>query len=152
MVGIQSTKIVSVCPPAVISDNAALTTASVDTKGWKHCRFVAYLGATDIAFAGMKVQESDDDSSYADVTGAIFGTSTNTAGATSAVPSATDDNKFFFVDIALTGARKRYLDFVATTGDGAAGTYVAIFAILSRPEEAPNTASEEGADEILRVY
>lgn len=151
MVDIQSTKIVAVTPPAAISDNATLTTASVDTKGWKHCRFIAIMGATDIAMVTLKVQESDDDSSYADVSGAIFGTSTNTAGATSAVPSATDDNKFFCIDIALNGNRKRYLDVVAVTGDGTAGAFVTIIAILSRPEEAPNSASEEGFDEVLRV-
>lgn len=152
MLEIANTKIVSVTPPAVISDNATLTTASVDTRGWKHCRFVVYMGATDIAMTTLKVQESSDDSSYADVTGAIFGTSTNTDGSTSAVPSSTDDNKFFAVDIAMNGSRKRYLDVSAVTGDGTAGAYVTIFAILSRPEVAPNTAAEEGFDEILRVY
>jgi hypothetical protein len=152
MIAIQKTKIVGITPPAAIVDNAAFTTAAVDTKGWKHCRIIAYIGATDIAFAGMKVQECDTSGgSYADVTGAVFGTSTNTAGSTSAVPSATDDDKFFCVDIPLNGTRKRFLDLVATGGDGTAGTYMTAFAILSIPESAPDTAAEEGFDEVLRL-
>jgi len=41
--------------------------------------------------------------------------------------------------------KKRYVDFEITGGDGAAGTYLSILAILSRAEEAPNSASEHGA-------
>ena len=153
MIEVSNTKIVAITPPAAIVDNAAFTTTAIDTKGYKHLRIVLYLGATDIAFAGVKAQESDDSgmSGAADITGAIFGTSTNTAGATSAVPSATDDNKFFGIDISLDGSRKRYIDLVMTGGDGTAGTYATAFAILSRPEQSPNTAAEEGYDEMLRV-
>jgi hypothetical protein len=153
MIEIANTKIVAITPPAAIVDAASYTTTAIDTVGYKHCRVVFFAGATDIAMTALKVQESDssDMSGAADITGAIFGTSTNTDGSTSALPSATDDNKFFAVDIALDGSRKRYLDLVATAGDGAAGTYGAAFAILSRPEQSPNSASEEGFDEMLRV-
>jgi hypothetical protein len=150
MIAAQHTKLVSITPPGAIVDNASLTTASVDTNGWDYAKITVYLGATDIAMTALKVQESDDDSSYADVTGLVFGTSNNIAGSASTLPSATDDNKFFVFDIDLRG-RKRYLDLVATCGDGAAGTYITAWAELSRGKDGPTTAAERGASQVLRV-
>lgn len=129
----QSQKIVSITPPAAIVDNASYTTASVDTKGWDYITFYVYIGATDIAFAALKVQESDTDGSYADITGADFG----------GLPGAGDDNKFVACHISLKG-RKRYMDVVATAGDGVAGTYAAIWAVLSMGEIAPSSATTRG--------
>ena len=147
---LQNTKLVSITPPAAIVDNASYTTASIDTQGWDYLQVVVYLGATDIAMTALKLQESDTDGSYADVTGLVFGTSSNIAGSTSTLPSATDDNKFFVFDVDLRG-RKRYFDLVATAGDGTAGTFLTAFAILSRGKEQPVTAAERGASQILRV-
>jgi uncharacterized protein involved in type VI secretion and phage assembly len=149
---IQNTKLVSVTPPAAIIDNASATTTAVDTLGYTYARFVVYLGATDIAMDALKVQESDasDMTGAADVTGLVFGTSANIAGSTSSLPSATDDNKFFVFEIDLRG-RKRYLDLVATIGNGAAGTYFTAFAELSGATNAPRTAAERGCGDILRV-
>lgn len=146
----QDTKFVSVTPPQAIYDNASLTTASIDTKGYGYARIYVYLGATDIAMTALKVQESDTDGSYADITGLVYGTSSNIAGSTSALPSASDDNKCFLFEIDLRG-RKRYLDLVATCGDGAAGTYATAWCILSHGSDAPVSASERGFGDILRV-
>lgn len=145
-------KLVSVTPPAAIVDNASFTTAIVDTQGFRLARFVVYLGATDIAVAAFKVQESDDSgmSGAADVTGAVFGTSNNDTGSASTLPSATDDNKFFTVEIDLRG-RKRYLDLVLTAGDGAAGTFAAAWCELYRGENTPTTAAQKGVSQNLRV-
>jgi len=147
---LQNTKLVSITPPAAIVDNASYTTASIDTQGWDYLQVVVYLGATDIAMTALKLQESDTDGSYGDVTGLVFGTSSNIAGSTSTLPSATDDNKFFVFDVDLRG-RKRYFDLVATAGDGTAGTFLTAFAILSRGKDQPVTAAERGASQILRV-
>jgi len=147
---LQNTKLVSITPPAAIVDNASYTTASIDTQGWDYMQVVVYLGATDIAMTALKLQESDTDGSYGDVTGLVFGTSSNIAGSTSTLPSATDDNKFFVFDVDLRG-RKRYFDLVATAGDGTAGTFLTAFAILSRGKDQPVTAAERGASQILRV-
>src|SRR5690606_21053070 len=88
-------KFVSVTPPAAISDNATLTTGEIDTLGWDHLMIVVYLGAMDIAMAALSVTESDSSGSgHANVTGLVWGTSTNIDGSTSALPSATDDNTF----------------------------------------------------------
>lgn len=144
-------KLVSITPPAVISDNATLTTAEIDTAGWEHLDIIVYLGATDIAMAALAVTESDTaGSNHSNVTGLVWGTSTNIDGSTSALPSANDDNLFQVAQIDLRG-RKRYIDVTATTGDGSAGSYVTILGRLSRGEVTPTSISEAGCNEILRV-
>lgn len=147
----QIPKLVAITPPAAIYDDASLTTTAVDTKGFAYARIIVLLGATDIAMSTLKVQESDSaDSGFADVTGLVFGTSINSDGSTSSVPSATDDNKFFVFDIDLR-IRKRYLDLVATCGNGSSGTYACAWAELYRGEKEPVTAAEAGADQVLQV-
>lgn len=148
----QNFKFVSVTPPGALVDNASLTTAAVDTSGYDYCTFILYLGATDIAMAALKVQESDDSgmSGAADVSGLVVGTSTNISGSTSALPSATDDNKAMCFEVDCKG-RKRYLDIVATGGDGTSGAYFTAFALLWNGEVAPTTAADRGFDEILRA-
>lgn len=146
----QQFKIVSITRPAAIVNNTSHTTASVDTNGFDYATIIVDLGATDIALTALKVQESDTDSNYADVTGLIFGTSSNIAGSTSTLPSATDDNKFFIFQIDLKG-RKRYLDLVSTVGNGSTGAYLTATCILTRAKDGPVTAAECGASQILRV-
>jgi hypothetical protein len=147
----QSTKVVNLTPPAAIIDNSAVTVAELDTLGFDYCEIYVALGATDIAMTVLKVTESDTaGSGHADVTGLVFGTSTNTAGSTSALPTATDDNDVFKFEIDLRG-RKRYLDMGATVGDGTNGTYICIIAILSRAEAMPKTATLQGCNQTLRV-
>src|SRR5687767_14211833 len=98
-------KIVSITPPAAIVDAGSYTTASVDTLGWNDVTFYAYLGATDIAMDALKVQQSDTDGSYVDITGSDFG----------GLPSADEDNKIVACHISKKcGAYKRYYDVVAT--------------------------------------
>lgn len=151
MITAQQHKYQIVTSPAAILDNTSATTNSIDSKGWDYLTIVCTVGATDIAAAALKLQTSDTDSSYADLTGAIFGTSTNIDGSTSAVPSATDDNKIFIIEVDLRG-KKRFFDLVFTAGNGTAGTYFAAIAILSRGEiSAGGTAASMGADEVLRV-
>lgn len=147
----QKQKIVGITPPAAIIDNAAATTAEIDTLGFDYATIYVYFGAMDIAATTMKVTESDTaGSGHADVTGLIFGTSNTIAGSASTLPSATDDNKFFAFEIDLRG-RKRYLDLSLTLGDGAAGTYVAAFVILERAANMPTTAALRGCSQILRA-
>ena len=144
-------KLVSITPPDVISDNATLATAEIDTLGWSYMTIIVYEGATDIAMTALSVTHSDTaGSGHAAITGLVWGTSTNIDGVTSALPSATDDNLFQVAQIDLKG-KKRYIDVTATTGNGAAGSYVTILGILSRPQVSPASASEAGANEILRA-
>lgn len=137
---LQTIKWVSVTPPAAIIDNAAATTAALDTKGFKKAMFLVYLGALDIAVSAMKLQESDDSgmSGAVDITGADFSVSPLT------LPTASDDNHLFAIYVDLRGSRKRYLDLSLTLGDGAAGSFVTVLAGLADAEEAPNTAAKRG--------
>jgi hypothetical protein len=59
------------------------------------------------------------------------------------LPSATDDNHFFAVQVNMIG-RKQYLDLSLTLGDGSAGTYVAVLAILSQLRINPSSATDRG--------
>lgn len=144
-------KKVAITPPGAIVDDASWTTAEVDTIGFDYCIIWCLLGASDIAMAALAVTESDTSGSgHANVTGLVFGTSTNTDGSTSTLPSATDDNKFFGFLIDLRG-RKRYLDLTATAGNGSTGTYLTAWAELYRAEQLPVTAAGVGASQLLQV-
>jgi len=148
---IQLVKYVSMTPPAAIIDNASATVAEVDTLGWDYLTIVCQLGATDIAMTALKVTESDTTGSgHADVTGLVFGTSTDIDGNTSSLPSATDDNGFFVFQIDLRG-RKRFIDMAATVGNGTAGAFLAIFGVLSRGDTGPNTVAGMGAAGVLAL-
>lgn len=132
-------KFVAITPPGAIVDNASFTTAAIDTIGWAHLTIIVVFGAMDIAMTALKVQESEDSgmSGAADIAGTVGGTAFT-------LPSATSDNTAFAFHIDLRGQRKRYIDLVATGGDGVAGTYMTAFALLSRGQELPNSASERG--------
>ena len=146
--GLQDCKFINVTSPAAITNNGSFTTAEIDTAGYNYLTIVWQLGATDIAMTALKVTESDTaGSNHSDVTGLVFGTSTLPAedgGATSALPSATNDNGLFVFYINLEG-RKRYIDVTATAGNGVAGTYASGLAILSNASGAVNTATLRGA-------
>jgi len=131
-------KYVPVTPPAAIVDNAAFTTAAVDTLGFRHLTFLVVFGAIDIAPASASIRHSDASNMGSPATLA-------TGGTDFALATATDsDNLFHVFEIDLLG-KKRYLDFEITGGDGAAGSYISVLAILSRPEQSPNSATKHGA-------
>lgn len=145
-------KVLNTIPPAVIKDNASYTATEIDTQGYSSVDVIFALGASDIAMAALKLQESDTaGSGQADITGLVFGTSTNIAGSTSALPSATDDNKVYILSIKNMQGRKRYLTLVATAGDGSVGTYASAITILSKGDIQPLTAAGIGCGDILAV-
>lgn len=141
-------KIINLCAPAAIKDNAAwvfngdgvaASAKGVDTKGFRWARFRFQLGATDIAMtAAIKIQESDseDMSSAVDITGAALADAI----------SATEDDKIFQIDVPLEG-RKRYLRPAATAGDGTAGTYMAATVELFGAEIDAENAAAKGLHE-----
>jgi hypothetical protein len=137
MNALQNVKVVNVTPPAAIVDNASFTTNTIDTAGFGKLAVYFSLGATDIAMAALKLQESDVDSSYADITGCVYG-----ASGSPALPTANDDNKVFGFFVNLAG-RKRYIDVVATAGDGSTGTFGSCIAVLYNGEGI-NDATERG--------
>lgn len=127
--------------PQAIVDNTSWTSTVFDTLGCTSLTIDITIGATDIAFAALKVQEADAKTdattltSGTDITGADFSVSPAT------LPSATADNTIVSVTIPITGARKRYINLVATAGNGAAGTFAAAngYATL---QEVPGTATQ----------
>jgi hypothetical protein len=101
--------------------------------------------------AALKLGETDTSGcSAADITGAIFGTSADIAGTTSALPTAADDGDVFVIEVDLT-KRKRFIDLTATAGNGTTGTFLSGVCILSRASDSPTTAAERGCNQILRV-
>jgi hypothetical protein len=145
-------KWLNVTPPAAIVDDASFTTATIDTAGYDYAEIMCFFGAMDIAMVALKVQESDDSgmANAADVTGLVYGTSTNKAGSTSSLPSATADNTIYGFRINLHG-RKRYLDVVATAGNGTNGTYMTVVCRLSNPELSRDTATQSGLADVLQI-
>lgn len=151
MMNAQQAKWLNAMPPEAIHDNASVTTVAVDTLGFAQASFVVALGATDIAVTALKVQESDDNSSYSDVTGLIFGTSADIAGATSSLPAATDDNKIYIMQARTGGSRKRYMKVICTFGDGTVGGFASCVCMLSGGQIQGHDATSVGAAQILSV-
>lgn len=144
-------KYLQVIAPAAIVDNAAFTTTEIDTLGWDYAEIIVNIGATDVAMAALKVQESDTSGSgFTDVTGLDMDGDTDIDGNTAALPSATDDNKLIIFQIDLRN-RKRYLDLSATAGNGTNGTFASGICRLSRGAEWPSSSTEFGAETVLRV-
>ena len=151
MIEAQNAKFLRVVSPEAIKDDGSYTSQAVDCNGADYAEIIVQLGATDIAMAALKMTECDTSGgSYTDITGLVFGTSTNTAGSTSSLPAATDDDKFFVFQMDLR-YRKRYLKIVATNGDGTVGGFLVAIARLSRLEQSPKTAALAGCDQILRA-
>ncbi len=148
---VQQSKYLQVIAPTAIVDNASWTTTEIDTLDWDYLTVVVNIGATDIAMAALKLQESDTSGSgFADVTGLDCDGDTDIDGNTAVLPSATDDNNLVIFQVDLRG-KKRYFDLVATAGDGTTGTYASAIAILSKGAVAPVSASDMGGETVLRV-
>jgi hypothetical protein len=94
----------------------------------------------------LKVQESDDNSTYTDVTALVGG---GTGGFTiPAVPaSGTSSTSVLKIDVDCR-ARKRYLKVLVTP---ATACNVAIEARLARPHASPATATEAGCIGLVNV-
>jgi len=133
--------------PASIND-ATATEIELDTLGFDYCTIYVYFGAMAAAMTALSVKEGDTSGSYDSSAIAAYGATADIAGSTSALPTASDDNKCFMFDIDLKG-RKRYLELTAT---GAAGAnLIGAFALLSRADNGPVTAADRGAGNVVRI-
>lgn len=135
-------KYVGITPPAAKVDNAAFTTAAVDTAGWDHLTILCYYGDIDVNVASASIRMSDASNMGSPTTLKTGGTDFALATA------ANSDNKLHAFDIDLRG-KQRYIDFEITGGDGTTGTYLTIVAILSRGREFPDTAADRGVEVYL---
>jgi hypothetical protein len=132
-----TSKTLLVTPPAAAVNNAAVVCASVDRKGFDYAVFTLILGATDANITACKMQESDDNSTWSDVSGLDFSVSPAT------LPRSTDTNHLFAWDVDLRG-RKRYLRPAITVASGSTGAFVCVIAELHRAEQTPSTAAGRG--------
>lgn len=146
-----------ICVLPQVLDNATATSYVIDTAGVDYVNIDVILGTTDIAMTVLKVQESDVASNSTtltaptDVTGLVYGTSVlGDTGATSALPSATDDNKIFSFEI-NTQARKRYLQLVAVAGNGTTGVAIASQYNASKLGNQSLTAAGKGVGAFLNA-
>ena len=138
MIHAQNDKVVAALPAAVTASSETAT-MTIDTVGYDHAS-VTVMRAANAAttFASMlKVEESDDNSAYSNVTALVGG---GTGGFTIPAVSATGSVSIVKLDVD-TKARKRYLKVSMTPSTA---VNVAMSARLSRGDVAPATASEAG--------
>lgn len=134
MIHHQMDKVVAAVPGSVGSSAVTLT---VDTLGWDHCSFAA-MRASNAAttFASvLKVEQSDDNSTYSAVAGLTGGTDF-----TIAQVSDTNAVSIYKIDVDVK-AKKRYLKLTVTPS---ASINVVAQARLSKGEQAPVTAADAG--------
>ena len=138
MIHAQNDKVVAALPTGTTGSNETAT-MTVDTLGYDHASITvmrASNAATTFASA-LKVEESDDNASYTNVTALVGG---GTGGFTIPAVSATGSVSVVKMDVD-TKARKRYLKVSMTPSTA---VNVAMSARLSRGEVAPSTAAEAG--------
>lgn len=142
---LQGSKFLNILPPAAKADAASFDCTAIDRAEFDYLTIIFQLGDTDIAMTALKVQESDDSgmSGAADITGTRIGTDADCYGTTTVLPTASNDNKLVVFELDLRG-RKRYIDLIATAGDGSTGTYASAVAILSRAKVSPINETESG--------
>ena len=140
MIHSQNHRVVGDVPSAAIGATATAT-LTIDTLGYDHAS-VSVLRASNSStvFANaVKVEESDDNSSYSNVTALVGG---GTGGFTipAIAASATGSSSILKLDVD-TKAKKRYLKVSYTPG---ASATVAIVARLGRGEVSPETNAQAG--------
>jgi hypothetical protein len=151
---LQHTKVVACIPPGEIKDDAEFTAVEIDTLGWDYLQVIVALGATDIAMAALKLQESETSGGgggYTDIDGCDLATDNDAYGSAAALPSADDGNKLIVMEVDLRAGRMRYVNLYAKAGNGALGTYLSAIGILSRSPVGAYTAAERGADTVMRA-
>jgi len=147
----QQAKYVRAVSPAAILDNTGAAATVIDCRDFDYCTIICQLGATDIAWAALKVQSSaTSGGTYADVTGATFDAGTSPDGTVLALPSGTDDNQICVFQIDMR-RKNPFLKVVATAGDGTVGGFIAASAILTRAHLSPSTSATMADGDVCRV-
>ena len=134
MIHSQNHKVVAALPAAAVT---TVTTLVVDTLSWDNVSFsVLRASNAATAFASvLKVEESDDNSAYSNVSGLVGGTDFT-------IPQVADTAATSVVKLDVDcKAKKRYLK---VSVQPSASIAVAVEGRLSRGENAPTTASEAG--------
>ena len=140
MIHSQNHRVVGDVPTAAIGATATAT-LTIDTLGYDHASVTVLRAANaSTVFANaIKIEESDDNSSYANVT-ALVGGGTGGFSIPAIAASATGSASILKLDVD-TKAKKRYLKVSYTPG---ASATVAIVARLGRGEVSPETNAQAG--------
>lgn len=137
MIHAQNHKVVAELPTAAVGSTATAT-LTIDTIGYDHAS-VTVLRASNAStvFANViKVEESDDNSAYSNVTALVGG---GTGGFT--IPAVSNTSVASVLKFDIDTRKKRYLKVSYTPGVTAT---VAIVGRLGRAEESPVTNSDAG--------
>ena len=138
MIHAQNDKGLATLPTAAVGATAT-STLTIDRLGYDHVSVSAIRAsnASTVFASVLKVEESDDNSSYSNVTALVGG---GTGGFS--IPAVSDTNNAAIVKMDIDArAKKRYLKVSMTPG---ASATLGIVAHLSKAEEAPVSASETG--------
>lgn len=138
MIHAQNHKVVAELPTAAVGATATAT-LTIDTIGYDHLSMTVLRASNaSTVFANVvKVEESDDNVSYTNVTALVGG---GTGGFSIPAVSNTNAAAVMKMDID-TRAKKRYLKVSYTPG---ASANVAIVGRLGRAEESPASNSDAG--------
>ena len=131
---------------AAVTNGSTTTSLGIDTKGYatlQVCVSATTSNALTNNFSTLKLQQSDDDSTYADLSGAVGDTDFTIASAYTS--TATPQNSVF--NVSMLG-KKRYIRclFTPLTTQSVAVTYS-----LGRPATAPVTASQSGVENLVNI-
>jgi hypothetical protein len=137
-----SKDVVSVFPQARLN-NGSFTVTSVDRRDFDYATLEVVLGATDVGLTALKLQESDDNSTWTDVPSGDFSIS-------GTLPTSSNSNTLWGWDINLTG-RMRYLRPAITVGNGTLGAFLTAIFKLGRAEEAPYSAATRNLAGLLTL-
>ena len=138
MIHDQFNKFLATLPTAAVGSTAT-STLTIDRLGFDHVSVSAIRAsnASTVFASVLKVEESDDNSSYSNVTALVGG---GTGGFS--IPAVSDTNSAAIVQVDIDcRARKRYLKVSMTPG---ASATIGIVAGLSKAEVAPTAAAGKG--------
>ena len=130
---------VSIAPQSLTS--AVLSGTAIDCKGYNAASVLISVGAlTNTKTLDVKVQESDDNTTFADVTGAAI---------TQLIGGASAKNANYAIEMDLT-PRNLHIKPIATAGAGATAT-LSVNVLLHRSEASPADATAAGLSERVQV-
>lgn len=138
MIHAQFEKFAATLPTAAVGSTAT-STLTIDRLGYDHVSVSAIRAsnASTVFASVLKVEESDNNSDYTDVTALVGG---GTGGFT--IPAVSDTSSAAIVQMDIDcKAKKRYLKVSMTPG---ASATLGIVAGMSRAEVAPTNASGKG--------
>jgi hypothetical protein len=146
MIHSQNHRVVAELPTAAVGATATAT-LTIDTLGYDHASVtvIRASNASTVFANAVKVEESDDNSSYSNVTALVGGGSGGFSIPAIAV-SATGSASVLKMDID-TKAKKRYLKVSYTPG---ASATVAIVGRLGRAEVSPENAAQANVIGLVR--